>query len=199
MQGYAVIGWGSLIWDLDDLAPKVLGDWQMGAGPRLALEFSRVSAKRRGALTVVLDPVHGAPCPTHVIASRKSEIAAVAADLAARERAPEARIGAVCLRSGHSHGASEAVVASVLSWCESAGWAGAVWTDLPGNFADEAGRPFSIPAARDYLGALPTEPLTHAVRYIENAPKATETPLRRALSADPWWQALAARPGMRDG
>ena len=37
---YAVLGWGSLLWDLDDLAPKVTGDWHMLAGPALPMEFA---------------------------------------------------------------------------------------------------------------------------------------------------------------
>lgn len=47
MAGFAVIGFGSLIWDLDDLAPRVEGQWTLYAGPRLPLEFSLVSAKDR--------------------------------------------------------------------------------------------------------------------------------------------------------
>ena len=69
----AVIGWGSLIWDLDDLAPKVEGEWRMRAGPALPFEFSLVSRKRKMGLAVCLDPENGDECPTHVIASRRAE------------------------------------------------------------------------------------------------------------------------------
>ncbi|GMG81119.1 hypothetical protein LNKW23_03310 [Paralimibaculum aggregatum] len=193
MPGFAVIGWGSLIWDLDDLAPKVTGAWQIGVGPALPLEFCRVSAKRNGALTVVIAAGHGTACPTHAIASRRAAIAEARADLAARERAPEAHIGAVCRISGQRHGSDRRVVALVADWCAASGWDGAVWTDLPSNFAAATGQPFSLAAARAYLAALPPERLADAVGYIESAPATTETPLRRALAGDPWWQDAVRR------
>ena len=74
----AVIGWGSLIWDLDDLAPKVAGDWLMRAGPELPFEFSRISPKRKMGLVVCIDPNDGTPCPTHAIRSVRSDIHAAA-------------------------------------------------------------------------------------------------------------------------
>jgi hypothetical protein len=84
----AILGWGSLIWDLDDLAPNVEGPWSMRAGPRLPMEFSRVSPKRLMGLVVALDPLDGVACPTHAIRSRRTRLADAIADLAARERAP---------------------------------------------------------------------------------------------------------------
>ncbi len=195
MARYAVIGWGSLIWDLDDLAGKVEGGWAMGAGPALPLEFARVSAKRRHALTVIVEEAHGAPCPTHAIASTRDRIEAAAADLAARERAPAARIGAVCRATGARRASAPGIVERVADWCAAEGWTGAVWTDLPGNFAEITGRPFGLDTARAYLRELPERGLDEAVRYIESAPAATDTPLRRRLAADPWWRAERARRG----
>ncbi len=197
MARYAVIGWGSLIWDLDTLAESVEGGWQMGAGPALPLEFARVSAKRRQALTVVVDETHGVPCPSHVIASRRGGVGEAVADLAARERAPVERIGAVCRVSGAMQASTPRVAERVADWCAAAGWAGAVWTDLPGNFAEITGRTFAIETAIAYLRTLPESGLAEAVRYIESAPVATDTPLRRALAADPWWRAERRNRGQR--
>ena len=196
MNGYAILGWGSLIWDLDDLAPQVRGGWAIGAGPALAMEFSRVSAKRNGALAVCLDPVHGARCATSAIASVRAAIGAAVTDLARRERAPEARIGAVCLASGHTSGTIPEVVEDVRRWCLAGGWAGAVWTGLASNFEDHLGEAFSVPRAIGYLRALSGDSLDQAVRYIEQAPAATDTPLRRALAADGWWRGEARRLGL---
>ena len=196
MNGYAILGWGSLIWDLDDLAPQVRGGWAIGAGPALAMEFSRVSAKRKGALAVCLDPVHGARCATSAIASVRDAIGAAVTDLARRERAPEARIGAVCLASGHTSGTIPEVVEEVRRWCRAGGWAGAVWTGLASNFEDHLGEAFSVPRAIGYLRALSGDSLDQAVRYIEQAPAATDTPLRRALAADGWWRGEARRLGL---
>lgn len=197
MRRYAIIGWGSLIWDLDDLAPRVRGAWAMGAGPRLPMEFTRVSPKRRRALVVCLDPVHGVDCGTSVIASARGGIEAAVEDLARRERAPLEHIGALCRESGRSQGSKASVAEAVGRWCEAEGWSGAVWTDLPSNFESELGEPFSIPRALAYLRTLEGTALEEAVRYIEQAPAATDTPLRQALAAEDWWQARARRLGLR--
>ncbi len=184
-----VIGYGSLIWDLEILAPHVSGPWRMNAGPGLPLEFSRISPKRLMGLVVCIDPDRGAPCPSHVVASARTDVAAARADLAARERAPLDRIGAWG-RDGLRHGR---IAGLVGEWAEAAGAAGAVWTELHPNFAETAGRAFDLAAAEDWLLSLTGPSRDEAVRYIENAPAATDTPLRRHLAARPWWREEAAR------
>ncbi|HUF87169.1 MAG TPA: hypothetical protein VMM59_07280 [Thermohalobaculum sp.] len=197
MARYAIIGWGSLIWDLEVLAEQVRGGWAMGAGPRLPMEFTRVSPKRKRALVVCLDAEHGVGCTTNAIRSGRARIEGVIEDLARRERAPIAHIGALCLRSGHVQGGKPEVADTVRRWCAAGGWAGAVWTDLPSNFVEELGAPFSVPRGLGYLRTLAGDSLDEAVRYIEQAPPATDTPLRRALAADGWWSAEARRLGLR--
>jgi hypothetical protein len=192
---YAVIGWGSLLWDLDDLAPKVRGPWAMGAGPRLPLEFSRISPKRKRSLVVVIDPDCGAPCPTHAIASLRGDLHAAAADLQARERAQRIeQIGAICVETGFRRSSHPAIAALMAEWCAATGARGAVWTDLPRNFEAETGTPFTIPAGLSYLRGLTGESAAEARRYIDGAPAATVTPLRTRLAAEPWWRRMGDEP-----
>ena len=100
----AVIGWGSLIWDLDNLAPLIEGTWLMGGGPVLPMEFSRVSPKRLQALAVCLDPQYGDPCQTNAIISIRDDIHDAAEDLRARERAKRIdQIGLIHPKSGALH------------------------------------------------------------------------------------------------
>ncbi|MFK7943583.1 MAG: hypothetical protein AB8B85_11815, partial [Paracoccaceae bacterium] len=194
LSNYAVLGWGSLIWDLDNLAPFVALPWQMEAGPRLPMEFCRISAKRKMGLAVCLDSVEGAPCATHAVVSRRDRLADVISDLAMRERAAEEMIGGICLTTGAVQGRAE-IAGIVRDWCVSAGWTGAVWTDLRGNYAELRGQAFSIADAMTYLQSLTGESLDEAVRYIHNAPATTDTPLRRALVAEDWWRdAVTALP-----
>lgn len=186
----AILGWGSLIWDLDDLAPHVAGGWAMSGGPALPLEFSRISPKRRLGLVACIDPGRGAPCPTHAIASARGEAEAAREDLARRERAPLERIGFHCARSGRGAGRAADLVAE---WCAATGARGAVWTDLRPNFEAHAGAPFEIARGEAWLQGLQGESRDEAVRYIENAPRETDTPMRRHLSGRDWWRAEAAR------
>jgi len=182
-----ILGYGSLIWDLDDLAPKVRGDWHLSAGPPLPLEFSRISPKRKQSLVVVIDPAAGDPCPTHAIESARDTVAEAVTDLAARERTTEAYIGWVDTVAGAAYSRQDGVVERVRAWCGATGALGAVWTDLDENFAAETGTPFTIPRGIAYLKTLEGESLAAALEYINGAPAATDTPLRRALRADPWW------------
>lgn len=189
----AIIGFGSLIWDLDDLAPKIRGDWSLGAGPAFPLEFSRISQKRGGALTLVIDATVERVSQTAAIESVRDQVAAAAEDLAARERAPVASIGWCDVATDEARSRHPTIGAIVSIWCRSAGWDGAVWTDLASNFAIARRERFSVEAARAYLTRLDRSALDRAVEYIENAPAATSTPLRDALAQDDWWRAEAAR------
>ncbi|MBY8976296.1 hypothetical protein KHP62_10785 [Rhodobacteraceae bacterium NNCM2] len=192
-----IIGWGSLIWDLEVLEPHVSGDWQMNAGPRLTMEFTRVSPKRKYGLAVCLDAEFGAECPTHVICSVRRDIDDAIHDLAARERTDPVNIGAVCHRSGLRKSSQPVIAEMVSAWCKQAGLSGAVWTDIGPNFHETQGQIFSVPGGVSYLRGLAGESLDEAVRYIELAPAGTDTPLRRALALEEWWLAEARRLRLR--
>lgn len=187
MSKIAVIGFGSLLWDLDDLAPKVSGEWKMYEGPILPLEFSLVSRKRHYALALVIDYGDGAPCPTCVIDSVRSEIGAAIVDLANRERMEPTNIGFVDRNTGESHSHREETRNTLWNWIENSNYDGAVWTDGERNFEALTGRAFSLKTAQDHLRSLQGISLEEARRYIRNAPARVETPLRRALEGAPWW------------
>ena len=187
MSKIAVIGFGSLLWDLDDLAPKVSGEWKMYEGPILPLEFSLVSRKRHYALALVIDYGDGAPCPTCVIDSVRSEIGAAIVDLANRERMEPTNIGFVDRNTGASHSHREETRNTFWNWIEDSTYDGAVWTDGERNFEALTGRAFSLKTAQDHLRSLQGISLEEARLYIRNAPARVETPLRRALEGAPWW------------
>lgn len=192
----AIIGWGSLIWDLETLADKIdaefgAGGWALGEGPPLPIEFSRVSRKRPGALTLVIQSLGGdAPCATSYALSNRGEAEDAANDLAQRERAPRRLIGLWSASRG-VEAQNQAAGDEIAAWAQRLGLGGAVWTDLPCNFAESKGRPFSVEAAIAHLQALDGQQLAEAVAYIRNAPPQTDTPLRRALARNLWWRALA--------
>jgi hypothetical protein len=89
------------------------------------------------------------------------------------------------------------VATRVLRWCAEVGARGAVWTDLQRNFREHTLTAFSQRSARAYLRTLSGASLAEAIRYIDNAPAATDTPLRRMLQRDSWWQSLPRVPGTR--
>ncbi len=187
MTRVAVIGFGSLIWDLDDLAPHVAGDWQMYYGPVLPLEFSLVSRKRQHALALVIDHADGLSCPTCVIDSARETLEEAVADLAARERTAIDNIGFVDQITGDSHSAHETTRETLWGWIQNSSYDSAVWTDGTRNFEALTGRRFDLQAAMDHLRALSGDGLSEARQYIDNAPAGVDTPLRRALKDSSWW------------
>ncbi|NNF77153.1 MAG: hypothetical protein HKN05_03900 [Rhizobiales bacterium] len=191
----AIIGWGSLIWDLEILEPKVNPRWQRGTGPILPLEFSRVSPKRQKALALIVDPDHGTECATSLVISKRSTLEEAVEDLAARERAPLDRIG-YASRSGSWRSTVSGLEQRFEVWFEEHGFSGAVWTDLPGNFEHETGNAFSIAAAVDYLRTLQGTSLLEAKRYIELAPEETMTALRKTLGTQDWWADVPLEPNL---
>lgn len=186
----AVIGWGSLLWDLDVLAGNVTGGWNFGTGPALPLEFSRISPKRKHGLVVIIDPVFGIPCPTSYIHSKREDVGDAAMDLAERERAPIERIGYARQEAGERECSVTALDGILTDWLVQESLDACVWTDLPANFEEHVGETFSINRAVKYLKSLEPASLAEAKRYIENAPAETVTPLRTALAANDWWQSL---------
>jgi len=181
----AIIGYGSLIWDLENLAPWVSGDWQLGAGPLMPVEFSRVSPKRKYALVLVIDEKLDHQCKTSVIESSQSHIEQAVANLAARERCPADMIGYIS-SGGQFHRPQQ----SAASWLKQSDYDAVLWTALPGNFESERQQAFSHLHGRDYLKTLDGDALMEAWRYIEFAPQVTDTPFRRFLANDPFWQSL---------
>lgn len=189
----AIIGYGSLIWDIECLAPHVRGDWHLGGGPALPVEFSRISPKRKQALVLVVDEMLEHKCPTNVIESSRNQLDLAIADLAARERCGTEMIRS-CLRSQPVESkAGEAV----SGWLEACGFDAAIWTGLAANFERETGAPFSHSVGLDYLQTLRGEALSEAWRYITFAPDQTDTPFRRFLLTSDFWQKLSAREASR--
>ncbi len=181
----AIVGYGSLIWDLENLSPFVKGDWQIGTGPAMPVEFSRISPKRKKALVLVIDNTLDHLCQTCVIESTRNNIELAIADLAARERCKPDMIGYVS-----SCGKSLHLQASAASWLAKSGFDAVLWTSLPGNFQIEQSKAFNHKNGLDYLKTLSGDPLAEAWRYIEYAPEVTNTPFRNFLSSDPYWQSL---------
>jgi hypothetical protein len=176
----AILGWGSLVWDPRELPHD--GGWTPG-GPVLPLEFSRRSSG--GRLTLVVDREHGVGCATRFSTSQRDDLEQAVADLAAREGTVAHWIGFVEPTSGRSRGRDAADVDTIGGWCEARGFDAAIWTDLPANFAELTGRPFSVGAALDHLAGLDEPDRTTAATYLANAPEEVVTPLRRA-----WWDTV---------
>ena len=190
----AIIAWGSLVWDPREL--PIDGTWQNG-GPRLPLEFSRVS--KDGRLTLVIDHDHGAVVDTYYAASPRVDLRDAITDLAAREGTSAKGIDVVD-SIGEAESARERpehamVCAQVRSWLAATDFAAAIWTALDSNFESTIGRPFTIENAIGYLEALPVSARERALNYFRKSPHEVDTPLRRRLVDLGWIEDYRAPAG----
>jgi hypothetical protein len=184
----AVLGWGSLIWDPESL--QIADKWQM-TGPRLPIEFARISDN--GRLTLVIDEVNGAEVPTRYAISAFDRLEDAVENLRVRE-GPTKRewIGSLEVGNGQLSewaGSQHAkTCAKIKDWADATKLDGVIWTAIPPRFEGHTkggwtGEAFSVEAAIRYLSQLTGEKQTTAFEYIKRAPLEVVTPVRRAANA----------------
>lgn len=188
----AILGWGSLIWDRRPEFDDQHEQWEPD-GPLLKLEFSRISESRQGALTLVIDDVHGEECRVQYALSKRRRLEDAIADLRCREGTVLRRIGNY--RADGSGQGAPPVPDAIKAWVAGQGFYAVIWTGLPSNFKefrkkqelpDEAAK-FSVDNAIAHIQGLSSQAKAMAATYVWRAPDYVNTPLRRALQAAPWF------------
>jgi len=187
----AILAWGSLIWERWPDFDTHRNDW-LEDGPTLSIEFSRISSTRHGALTLVLDARNGSPCQVGYARSRRSDPEDTICDLRCREGTVWRHIGYVFVDGSRQHGRNPDFMQSIREWAQERSFDVVVWTDLPSNFEEKRGKPFSVDSAVAYVQGLKAEGKAKAAEYVWRAPPFVETPLRAALQAKPWFRMVSS-------
>lgn len=189
MPHIAILGWGSLIWDIRPEFSRFHGAWEAD-GPTLPLEFSRVSSTREDSLTLVLDENNGSLCQVAYARSTRQNPDDAIADLRCREGTTLSNIGYYFRDASKRNSRSNNTFVTIGAWADARSIDVVVWTDLPSNFASRGtqSRPFTVAAAVAHLQSLPASARAKADEYIRQAPQFVDTPLRRILQAEPWFQ-----------
>jgi hypothetical protein len=185
----AILGWGSLLWDKDPEFEEQHEDWQVD-GPSLKIEFSRVSQKRNGALTLVLDMKNGSSCQVAYAMSKRKIPDDARCDLRNREGTTLTNIGFCFVDNSRKQARDEGVLEAICNWAVFKRIDVAVWTDLENNFLAKSNcrQPFSIEAALQHIQNLDSEGKARAAEYVWRAPAFVKTPLREMLQVQPWWR-----------
>jgi len=139
MKKIAVLAWGSLVWDQRDLKIATKFD---PTGPRLPIEFCRVSAD--GRLTLVIDETNGAECISYQARSCFDSLEAAAANLAEREGMPTpANVGFIDMVAEKASTTSlkrhSKSVSTIRAWAASNEYNAVIWTALGIKFKDATG------------------------------------------------------------
>ena len=181
----AILGWGSLLWDKRPDFDETHAKWQLD-GPILPLEFSRVSASRNNALTLVIDTNNGTDCRVAYAMSKRLNPEDTIADLRCREGTIMKWIGYYF--ADDSNRAKVDVPSAIVSWAKEKRFDVVVWTGLPSNFKQKTKREFTIDAAIKHLQGLLPEGKANAASYVWRAPAFVQTKLREVLETEPWFE-----------
>lgn len=183
----AILGWGSLLWDLRPDFDDYHGLWELD-GPELKIEFSRVSQTRSGALTLVVDPLNGTSCRVAHTKSKRSNPEDAICDLRSREGTTRSNLGFYFADGSRSQAKDAVTLSMVKAWAATKTVDVVVWTDLSSNFQKYCGNQFSVEAAFNHLKGLDEIAKAGAVEYVRRAPTFIKTPLRKMLETEPWFK-----------
>jgi len=150
MTRIAILGWGSLIWDPQNLCYN--GEWYKD-GPSLPVEFARISEE--GILTLVL---YSNAKKVQVLwtYSNKVIISEAMHNLSEREKCPIESIGFIDLKTQESR--CEVVPElknEIVTWAKGKKFDAVVWTELSSNFSEKRnGKKFNEGNVFEYLNEL---------------------------------------------
>ena len=179
----AMLGWGSLLWEGGSEFDKWHGPWKFD-GPTIPLEFSRISKKRIGALTLVIDESNGSPTKVAWCLSNRQNAKDAMSDLRARECTNLENIGVVDLSPTAGVPNDAGVNGRIYAWAKSQELNVVIWTALKSNFRNKTKQPFSVESALSYLETLTPDAKLKAAEYIIRAPEFVRTPLRLTLQTE---------------
>lgn len=182
----AILGWGSLLWECAPEFDRWHTDW-LYDGPSLKIEFSRVSATRLGALTLVIDNECGTPAVVAWCLTKRSKLEDAICDLRAREGTTVDKIRNLAIITNAKPPAPASVSDPIEAWARGKNLDAVIWTALTSNFKRETNHAFSVDAAVAYLKRLPPDAKVKAAEYIWRAPEFVKTPLRTAVQVPPWF------------
>ncbi len=189
-----VIGWGSLLWSPRTLAAE--RPWRRD-GPRLPIEFARIAANLRITLvaTAGVEPI-----PTYWVTSRHRTLDDAAENLRVREGPTRREWIHLADRDGHrdmAGGVIHDVAGSAVSeWLATRDdLDGVVWTGIPTTGLDASSVDVLTEQVIAYLRSLKGVAARRAREYIERAPPATDTAVRRAVEHRLGWTRIPLVPG----
>lgn len=179
----AVIAWGSLIWDPRTL--NIKGRFNP-SGPKLPLEFSRIS--KDGRLTLAITKKYGTPCQSYVATSAYDNMQDAVLNLWERESGPRSvsgkwfnpnkRLETVSWLMKGKPFPNEEQYRIMNKWLKGTDYDAVIWTSLKLKFYEVTHNQFTPKNAIKYLRSLPDDARERAVEYINKSPPEIRTHVR---------------------
>lgn len=156
----AYLAWGSLLWN--DKKLKIINGWEK-TNIKLPLNFSRISDKGKGRLTLVIDPHTGFLNPIYYGETKLNDLNKAINKLKEREKTTINFIGYINIKDGNfrSNLLSKNELNKIKSFGKNNKLDALIWTDLPPNFKEITGKKFSNEEALKYIDEQRSNPKSY--------------------------------------
>ena len=146
------IAWGSLLWDFTKLRLKY--PWK-DSNIQLPLNFSRISDKGKGRLTLVIDKKNGKLNNVFLARTKSNDLNKAINQIKNREKTRKSNIGYINLKKNdfRSNQMTPKQLESIKNYAKKNKYDAMVWTDLPSNFSNITRKKFTINDALDYINS----------------------------------------------
>ena len=175
----ACLGWGSLVWDPQEL--PIQRQW-FNDGPVLPIEFTRISDDKR--VTLIIDTETNIQVRTLWALMLTNNLERARESLKIREGTPKIdKIHSVNI----DYNGDEFPESKIAEWLKSQQIDTAIWTGLSYNKKYFKGKRPSIKQILNHLAKLKKEEKFQAAYYIRKAPRQIDTAYRRRIEAEFGW------------
>lgn len=163
----AYLGWGSLLWNNKSLKLKTKWDKTKLLFP---LNFSRISDKGKGRLTLVIDNVNGTLNHPHIASTKIKNLNKAINTLRLREKTKKNNIGYINIKdnSFRSKLLKKSQIDTIFEYAKKNNLDSIIWTDISPNFSEITGKKISTINAIQYIQSKMDKPKIYIkiLKYI---------------------------------
>jgi hypothetical protein len=143
------IAWGSLLWNFKSL--KIETEWTK-SNIKFPLNFSRISDSGQGRLTLVIDKT-GEMNNVYYARTSFSNLNTAIQKLKTREKTSNKNIGFIniSLNTFRTSLLDDKKIQELVSFAKKNKIDGLIWTEIPANFEEVFGKPYSKESAIEYI------------------------------------------------
>lgn len=179
----AILGWGSLIWNPQNLKFDKTVGWQTN-GPTLPIEFARIS--NDGRLTLVITD-NGSKNQVYYCVSTYKAVDEAILDLAIRESSGRGSIGYYYKKQDKFHTSAFKFKQEIKEWIDKLDIDAVIWTDLSEKWSVKNSSDIKPDNRVDYLKHLVGNTSVKAEEYIRKTPIIIKTKYRNIIEEELNW------------
>lgn len=175
MAKIVYLAWGSLKWNVENLPIKSPDSW-IYSNLEIPLEFSRISDRGKGRLTLVIDVEHGRKNRIWYSYSTLKNVDKAIKELKIREGTSIDNIAYINLKSNKERhlNTPNIIAGKIKEWMIKEDIEIAIWTDLKSNWKDIMKTEYTVERAYKYFENSPLETRLKILEYVYKATRITK-------------------------